>query len=200
MSATNYSNSLKEFISSYDSWKKFIHTYPALYNALENNGTITVGEFLKIKSCAETTYDQLPLSVRALHCLDWELSERKSVSDILSMPLARLAGLRNAGVKTVREILDAVAAYARQDPPALIDTHPKNFLMLYTEQIAKEQWDVIEAQLESDEQREVLLKIMDIAEVIGADMVAFPCCCHRSLILFENRKYTIRKQKSCKLW
>ncbi len=44
--------------------------------------------------------------------------------------------------------------------------------MFYTEQIAKEQWDVIEAQLESDEQREVLLKIMDIAEVIGADMVA----------------------------
>lgn len=181
MSATNYSNSLKEFISSYDSWKKFIHTYPALYNALENNGTITVGEFLKIKSCAETTYDQLPLSVRALHCLDWELSERKSVSDILSMPLARLAGLRNAGVKTVREILDAVAAYARQGPPALIDTHPKpalidihpkSFLMLYTEQIAKEQWDVIEAQLESDEQRETLLKVMDIAEVIGADMVA----------------------------
>ena len=166
MSATNYSNSLKEFISSYDSWKKFIHTYPALYNALENNGTITVGEFLKIKSCAETTYDQLPLSVRALHCLDWELSERKSVSDILSMPLARLAGLRNAGVKTVREILDAVAAYARQGPPALIDTHPKpalidihpkSFLMLYTEQIAKEQWDVIEAQLESDEQRETCL-------------------------------------------
>lgn len=181
MSATNYSNSLKEFISSYDSWKKFIHTYPALYNALESNGTITVGEFLKIKSCAETTYDQLPLSVRALHCLDWELSERKSVSDILSMPLARLAGLRNAGVKTVREILDAVAVYARQCPPALIDTHPKpalidihpkSFLMLYTEQIAKEQWDVIEAQLESDEQRETLLKVMDIAEVIGADMVA----------------------------
>lgn len=181
MSATNHSNSLKEFISSYDSWKKFIHTYPALYNALESNGTITVGEFLKIKSCAETTYDQLPLSVRALHCLDWELSERKSVSDILSMPLARLAGLRNAGVKTVREILDAVAAYARQGPPALIDTHPKpalidihpkSFLMLYTEQIAKEQWNVIEAQLESDEQRETLLKVMDIAEVIGADMVA----------------------------
>lgn len=88
------------------------------------------------------------------------------------MPLARLAGLRNAGVKTVREILDAVAAYARQCPSVLIDAHLKNLLMFYTEQIAKEQWDVIEAQLESDEQREVLLKIMDIAEVIGADMVA----------------------------
>lgn len=88
------------------------------------------------------------------------------------MPLARLAGLRNAGVKTVREILDAVAAYARQCPSVLIDAHLKNLLMFYTEQIAKEQWDVIEAQLESDEQREALLKIMDIAEVIGADMVA----------------------------
>lgn len=155
-----------------DAWKKLAHSFPALYSAIENNGTITVGEFLQIKSCAETNYAQLPLSVRALHCLDLELPEHKSVSDILSMPLARLAGLRNAGVKTVREILDAVAAYARQCPSVLIDAHLKNLLMFYTEQIAKEQWDVIEAQLESDEQREVLLKIMDIAEVIGADMVA----------------------------
>lgn len=155
-----------------DAWKKLAHSFPALYSAIENNGAITVGEFLQIKSCAETNYAQLPLSVRALHCLDLELPEHKSVSDILSMPLARLAGLRNAGVKTVREILDAVAAYARQCPSVLIDAHLKNLLMFYTEQIAKEQWDVIEAQLESDEQREVLLKIMDIAEVIGADMVA----------------------------
>lgn len=155
-----------------DAWKKLVHSFPALYSAIENNGAITVGEFLQIKSCAETNYAQLPLSVRALHCLDLELPEHKSVSDILSMPLARLAGLRNAGVKTVREILDAVAAYARQCPSVLIDAHLKNLLMFYTEQIAKEQWDVIEAQLESDEQREVLLKIMDIAEVIGADMVA----------------------------
>lgn len=155
-----------------DAWKKLAHSFPALYSAIENNGAITVGEFLQIKSCAETNYAQLPLSVRALHCLDLELPEHKSVSDILSMPLARLAGLRNAGVKTVREILDAVAAYARQCSSVLIDAHLKNLLMFYTEQIAKEQWDVIEAQLESDEQREVLLKIMDIAEVIGADMVA----------------------------
>ena len=120
-----------------DAWKKLAHSFPALYSAIENNSTITVGEFLKIKSCAETTYDQLPLSARALHCLDWELSERKSVSDILNMPLARLAGLRNAGVKTIHEILDAVAAYPRQSPSVLIDTHFKNLLMFYTEQIEK---------------------------------------------------------------
>lgn len=155
-----------------DAWKKLAHSFPALYSAIENNSTITVGEFLKIKSCAETTYDQLPLSARALHCLDWELSERKSVSDILNMPLARLAGLRNAGVKTIHEILDAVAAYPRQCPSVLIDTHFKNILMFYTEQIEKEQWDVIKTQLESEEQRATLLRVIDIAEVIGADMVA----------------------------
>lgn len=181
-----------------DAWKKLTHSFPALYSAIENNSTITVGEFLKIKSCAETTYDQLPLSARALHCLDWELSERKSVSDILNMPLARLAGLRNAGVKTIHEILDAVAAHPRQCPSVLIDTHFKNLLMFYTEQIEKEQWDVIKTQLESEEQRATLLRVIDIAEVIGADMVAatfrssFPIS-----VLLPSLTNFVREQKVC---
>lgn len=39
-----------------DAWKKLAHSFPALYSAIENNGAITVGEFLQIKSCAETNY------------------------------------------------------------------------------------------------------------------------------------------------
>ncbi len=82
-----------------DEWKKFAHSIPALYAAIEKYSGILVGEFLQIQSCAETTYDQLQLSVRAINCLDREQLEYKSVADILSMPLARLAGMRSAGQK-----------------------------------------------------------------------------------------------------
>lgn len=167
-----------------DEWKKFIHSIPALSIAIENNKSITVGEFLQVKACVETTYDQLDLSVRAINCLDREKLENRTVSSILSMPLARLAGMRNAGAKTVNEILDVVGEYANQHPVLHIDAFsldtemPKtalqalSFLIPYAEQIAEEQWDAVEAQLESEEQIDTLLKVMDISEVIGADMVA----------------------------
>jgi len=167
-----------------DEWKKFIHSIPALYNAIEKDSSITVGEFLQVKACVETTYDQLQLSVRAINCLEREKLEHRSVSDILNMPLARLAGMRNAGAKTINEILDVIAEYARHSPALHIDapsldaeipeTSPQvlSFLRPYAEQIAEEQWDDIEAQLESEEQIDALLKVMDIAEVIGADMLA----------------------------
>lgn len=174
MSKTNYG----------DEWKKFIRSIPALYIAVEKDSRITVGEFLQVKSCVEITYDQLQLSVRAINCLEREELEHKSVSDVLSMPLARLAGMRNAGTKTINEILNGVAEYARQHPaldidePSLEAATPKtlpqalSFLKPYAEQIAKEQWDAVEAQLESEEQLDTLLKVMDIAEVISAEMVA----------------------------
>lgn len=174
MSETNYA----------DEWKKFIHSIPTLYIALEKDSSITVGEFLQVQSCIETTFDKLQLSVRAINCLEREKLVHRSVSDILSMPLARLAGMRNAGAKTINEILDVVAEYACQHPALDIDTpsfeavmpettpQALSFLIPYTEQIAKEQWDAVEAQMESEEQIDALLKVMDIAEVIGADMVA----------------------------
>ena len=174
MSETNYN----------DEWKKFIHSIPTLYIAVEKDSNITVGEFLQVKDCAETSYDQLQLSVRALNCLEREHLEHKSVSDILNMSLARLAGMRNAGAKTINEILDVVAEYARQHPALHIDAssldagmpeaspQALSFLKPYAEQIAEEQWDAVEAQLESEEQIDALLKVMDIAEVIGAEMVA----------------------------
>ena len=142
-----------------DEWKKFIHSIPALSIAIENNKSITVGEFLQVKACVETTYDQLDLSVRAINCLDREKLENRTVSSILSMPLARLAGMRNAGAKTVNEILDVVGEYANQHPVLHIDAFsldtemPKtalqalSFLIPYAEQIAEEQWDAVEAQL-----------------------------------------------------
>lgn len=174
MSETNYN----------DEWKKFIHSIPTLYIAVEKDSNITVGEFLQVKDCAETSYDQLQLSMRALNCLERERLEHKSVSDILNMSLARLAGMRNAGAKTINEILDVVAEYARQHPALHIDAssldagmpeaspQALSFLKPYAEQIAEEQWDAVEAQLESEEQIDALLKVMDIAEVIGAEMVA----------------------------
>ena len=174
MSETNYN----------DEWKKFIHSIPTLYIAVEKDSNITVGEFLQVKDCAETSYDQLQLSVRALNCLEREHLEHKSVSDILNMSLARLAGMRNAGAKTINEILDVVAEYARQHPALHIDAssldagmpeaspQALSFLKPYAEQIAEEQWGAVEAQLESEEQIDALLKVMDIAEVIGAEMVA----------------------------
>ena len=85
MSETNYS----------DERNKIIHSIPALNMAIENNKSITVGEFLQVKACVETTYDQLQLSVRAINCLDREKLEHRYVSDILSMPLARLVSMRN---------------------------------------------------------------------------------------------------------
>ena len=170
MSVTNYG----------DEWKKYIYSIPAL----EKDGNISVGEFLQVPACVETAYDQLQLSVRALNCLERENLEHRSVSDILSMPLARLAGMRNAGAKTVNEILNVVAEYAQQHPVLDVDvpssdveipeTSPQllSFLRPYAEQIAEEQWDSVEAQLESEEQIDALLRVMDIADVIGADMVA----------------------------
>lgn len=167
-----------------DEWKKFIHSFPALYTAVDNDNNITVGEFLQVGTCADTTYDQLQLSARAINCLEREKLEHSSVLDILCMPLARLAGMRNAGAKTVHEILDVVAEYARQHPALTIDTpsadeeipvtlpQTPSFLKPYAELIVEEQWDAVEGQLESEEQIEVLLKVMDIAEVIGAEMVA----------------------------
>ncbi len=132
-----------------DEWKKFIHSIPALYIAVEKDSSITVGKFLQVKDCAETSYDQLQLSVRALNCLEREHLEHKSVSDILNMPLARLAGMRNAGAKTINEILDAVVEYARQHPALHIDeslldagmpessSQALSFLKPYAEQIAE---------------------------------------------------------------
>lgn len=167
-----------------DEWKKFIRSIPALYLAIKKDSSITVGEFIQLQACAETTYDQLQLSVRAINCLDRAELEHRSVSDILNMPLARLAGMKNAGAITIIEILDVVAEYARQHPVSHIDvpssdaemqgTSPQALSCLrpYAEQIAEEQWDAVEAQLESDEQINALLKVMDIADVIGADMVA----------------------------
>ena len=70
-----------------DEWKKFIHSIPALNIAIENNKSITVGEFLEVGTCVETAYDQLDLSVRAINCLDREKLESRTVSGILSMPL-----------------------------------------------------------------------------------------------------------------
>jgi len=140
-----------------DEWKKFIHSIPTLYIAVEKDSNITVGEFLQVKDCAETSYDQLQLSVRALNCLEREHLEHKSVSDILNMSLARLAGMRNAGAKTINEILDVVAEYARQHPALHIDAssldagmpeaspQALSFLKPYAEQIAEEQWDAVEA-------------------------------------------------------
>ena len=167
-----------------DEWKKFSHSIPALYNAIEEDSSITVGQFLQVKACADTTYNELQLSVRALHCLSREKLEHRSISDILSMSLARFASMRNAGSKTISEILNVVAEYARQHPALHIDspsltsdipeisTQALSFLRPYAEQIAKEQWNAVEAQLGSEEQIDALLKVMDIAEVIGADMVA----------------------------
>lgn len=169
-----------------DEWKKFSHSIPALYKAVEKDNGITVGAFLEVESCAETTYEQLRLSVRAINCLEREKLEHKSVSDVLRMPLARLAGMRNAGVKTIQEILDAVTEYARRHPALdmsspeeeMPETSPQglSFLRPYAEQIAQEQWDAVEAHLESEEQIGALLKVMDIAEVIGADMAAAAIC------------------------
>ena len=70
--------------------------------------------------------------------------------------------------------------------------------MFYTEQIEKEQWDVIKTQLESEEQRATLLRVIDIAEVIGADMVAatfrssFPIS-----VLLPSLTNFVREQKVC---
>lgn len=162
-----------------DEWKKFAHSIPALYAAIEKDGNILVGGFLQIQSCADTSYNQLHLSVRAVNCLDREGLEHKSVSDILSMPLARLAGMKNAGAKTINEILDAVAGYAHRNLATSQNVASSNevmpepsFLKPYAYLIAAEQWDEIEEKLESEEQINVLLKVMDIAEVIDADMVA----------------------------
>ena len=73
MIETNYS----------DEWKKFIHSIPALYLAIEKDSSITVGEFLHLQVCVETTYDQLQLSVRAINCLDREMNKADDTMQIL---------------------------------------------------------------------------------------------------------------------
>ena len=171
-------------IQNSDEWKRLVQSSPALCAAIEKNRGIRVGEFLQIRECTDATYDHLPLSARALNCLDREGFQHRSITDILNMPLARLAGMRNAGAKTISEILEAISTYAKLNPASKVDissTDRENpemlsqlltFLRPYTDLIAKEKWDDIELLLETEEQLDALLKVMDIAEVIGVDMVA----------------------------
>ncbi len=195
-----------------DEWKKFAHYIPALYAAIEKNGDILVGEFLQIQPYAETTYDQLRLSVRAINCLDREKLEHKSITDLVLMPLARLAGMRNAGAKTVREILDALSEYARLNPRSSVDVSipgaevPEvssaalSFLMPYADLIAEEKWDDIESYLKTEEQLDALLKVMDIAEVIGADMVAAALrSAYPVAVLLPSLIDFIKEQRACEV-
>lgn len=201
-----------------DEWQKFAHSLPNLYVAIKTDRNTTVRNFLQITDSKDTTCDQLGLSVRATNCLRQLQLPHNTLNELLDLPLLQLASMERAGAKTIQEILDAIVEYVKANPwsssslysdlsDAVYMHSNECFLTRFSDLILQERWDDIEAQLESDSEIETLLKMMDIADTIGADMVAamlttsfpmaflFPALCeyiHEQRVL-ENRVNEIRE-------
>ena len=165
-------------------WKAYKHSYPAIYRAIYNNEKITLREFLNAGNCENISYTKLSLSVRSTNCIQREFTASATIYDILDAPLVRVVCMRNAGIKSVQEIIQVISDYCQQHPLEQLVSAKENESLdsalpeivrqfaIYADLIRDEQWDEIEGQLDSDEGLEVLLRIIDIAEVIGPDMVA----------------------------
>ena len=165
-------------------WRAYKQIYPAAYEALRRNPQTTLREFLGINVCENADTSVLPLSVRSFNCIRRNIKAEATISDLLDARLTSLIAMRNAGAKTIREIIDQVSAYAQShtgsstggaenaDAGALSPAIDLRRFEQYTDLIREEKWDEIEQQLTSDEDVETVLRLMDLAEVIGADMTA----------------------------
>jgi len=178
-----------------DKWKSLQSSLPIVFSAIENNPNVCVQDFLDIHDTIDASVISLNLSIRALNCLRRE--NVHTVHAVLQMPLLRIATMRNAGSKTITEILNALKNCANihsvSDEKA-DDSHAeiyettigdkglegrtdwiprKRFALLkqYCDLIVREEWDTIAANLDNEADLGALLGLMDVVEVIGPEMV-----------------------------
>ena len=168
---------------SSDTGKTLLLSNYALQLVVKQNDGILVREYLGISIYQSLPIGQLSLSVRSYNCLMREFGEAGTTRDILEMPLKQLVGIKSAGPKTIDEILSRLKELfcTQIEPPTHLpdpqktdqeDRTPLTALRPYASLIAAEQWDEIEAQMETDAEIDILIRAMDITELIGADMVA----------------------------
>lgn len=161
------------------------HSIHALQSVIKRNEGILIQDYLDLHDFEDMPIPQLGLSVRATNCLMREFGEEGTLRSVLEMPLKSLISLKNTGAKTVQEILSRVEELA--DTNTGLPVTSSELLTLenapakrgalavlkpFAALIAEEKWDEIESQLETDAEEDALIRVMDYAELIGADMVA----------------------------
>lgn len=164
------------------------YAIPALQSAIRRNDGILIQEYLNIQGFEDVPISQLDFSARSSNCLMREFGETCSCRTVFEMPLKSLIELKNAGAKTIEDILSCVDDWANErtalrgpfidSVDSLVSknhTSKKGVLLAlrpFAAQIAEENWDEIEAQLKSDAERAALVRLRESAACIGADMVA----------------------------
>lgn len=159
------------------------YSLPAIFCAIKESAATSVQDYLKIQGYADMPISELGFSVRPYNCLTREFGEGGMAHEIMEMSLQSFIGMKSAGAKTFREILSRMEELAhtetehsasQSDPTQHIieKSVPLTALRPYASLIAAEQWDEIEAQMETDAEIDILIRAMDITELIGADMVA----------------------------
>ena len=182
MRLTGTPTSIDASLYSGAEWEKLNYSMPDVYACILNNNNILVREFLKCSIQSDLPYTSLPLSARAINCLDRECLPNRSIQDILNMPLMQLASMKNAGKKTIREILTVVSEYVTSSYEEISSktklhvisngsTDKVGIFRDYSDFIANEDWDTIEQNLSSEEEMTTLFSLKDIADVIGPEMV-----------------------------
>ncbi len=185
--SSNQPASMKDFHAVADEQQDAASFLANVKSAIAKDPNVLVRKYIDSTVQANVPYSQLNLSVRAVNCLNRECYPDFSINAILDMPLIRLAGMKNAGAKTIKEILDAVTAYVNSNPVQETENEftedlPEDTLTIvdgnfsaliqYSDLIAREEWDRIEELLDNEEDIAALLNIIDIADTIGAEMTA----------------------------
>lgn len=197
--------------ASADKLKLLRFSFPAVCFAIEQKWDVRVQEYLGVTDVVDAPLAILDLSVRANHCLIRE--NVHTVKETLQMPLVNLATMRNAGNKTIKEILDSLKDYVDNSSFAegedggkdkqsntYVSTEKSSFdtLKPFCDLIIREEWGAIEARLDRQEDLDELNSLIRIAETIGPEMVVAALTTPNVVAkLFDSFKDYLNKQKIC---